>query len=258
MILSIIVAVARNFAIGKSNGLLYNIPEDMKHFKDITMGHTVIMGKKTFDSLPTRPLKGRRNIVLCHEGNIPEDKQGAEWVTSLETAIDKAKYDGEIFVIGGASVYEQVYPIADKIYLTEINDVPEEFDASFPEIDYDKWDVTSLGRILHSKNGNLDYRFITLEKKRNRLFKYGFPKMDSDDICVGKLSTEYIQNDDCEGDRDRIQCLKMESVDNGIAPFIRLSIPQGEGLPGYWSIDGIDDMKKIINDFEKRLNYIEE
>ena len=100
MTLSIIVAIAKNFAIGKKNELLYHMPNDMKRFKETTTGHTVIMGKNTFASFPRRPLPNRRNIVLALPHEVPEDREGAEWVCSLQEALDLCKDEEEVFIIG--------------------------------------------------------------------------------------------------------------------------------------------------------------
>ena len=139
MSVSIIVAIARNFAIGKNNDLLYHLQNDMKHFKEITTGHTVIMGKNTFDSFPKRPLPNRRNIVVAYPHEVPEEKDGAEWFTSLDDAFDASKNDGEVFIIGGAFVYRQTLPLADKLYLTIVDDARDDADVYFPEIDYSQW-----------------------------------------------------------------------------------------------------------------------
>ena len=110
--ISIIVAIAKNFAIGKNNDLLYHLPNDMKHFKETTTGHTVIMGKNTFESFPKRPLPNRRNIVVAFPDEIPDDKEGAEWFTSLEAAFDAAKDDGEVFIIGVARIIRHVIALS--------------------------------------------------------------------------------------------------------------------------------------------------
>lgn len=137
--ISIIVAIAKNFAIGKNNDLLYHLPNDLKHFKTITSGHTVLMGLNTFRSLPKRPLPNRRNLVIAFPDEIPADKEGAEWFTSPEAAIASCDENEEIFVIGGAYIYKQMYAIADKLYLTIIDDEPKDADVYFPEIDFTKW-----------------------------------------------------------------------------------------------------------------------
>lgn len=162
---SIIVAIASNNAIGRNNELLYHMPNDMKRFKETTTGHTIIMGRKTFNSFPRRPLPNRRNIVLASENNIPDDKQGAEWMTSLPQALNESKNDGEVFIIGGASVYVQALSLADKIYLTIIDDEPQDADSFFPEIDYNEWKVESEEKFPADEKHAYPYSFINLVRK---------------------------------------------------------------------------------------------
>ncbi|MCQ2111830.1 MAG: dihydrofolate reductase [Bacteroidaceae bacterium] len=164
MTLSIIVAIAKNFAIGKKNELLYHMPNDMKRFKLTTTNHTVIMGKNTFASFPHRPLPNRRNIVLALPEEVPADKEGAEWVNSLEEAFELCKNDGEVFVIGGAYVYRQTLPLADKLYLTIIDDEPEGADAYFPEVKYDEWKETFREEHPADERHAHSYAFVNLEK----------------------------------------------------------------------------------------------
>ncbi|MCQ2094139.1 MAG: dihydrofolate reductase [Bacteroidaceae bacterium] len=162
---SIIVAIASNNAIGRNNELLYHMPNDMKRFKETTTGHTIIMGRKTFNSFPRRPLPNRRNIVLASENNIPDDKQGAEWMTSLPQALNESKNDGEVFIIGGASVYVQALSLADMIYLTIIDDEPQDADSFFPEIDYNEWKVESEEKFPADEKHAHPYSFINLVRK---------------------------------------------------------------------------------------------
>ncbi len=138
--ISIIVAIAENMAIGKNNDLLWHIPEDLKRFKRITSGHPVIMGKRTYESLPRRPLPNRRNIVITDVKG--EELEGCEMAWSIAEAIAKCNPSEENFVIGGASIYKQFLPFADRLYLTWIH---KSFDADvfFPEIDYNQWKLTS-------------------------------------------------------------------------------------------------------------------
>ena len=132
--ISLIAAVARNRAIGLDNRLLYWLPNDLKRFKSLTTGHTIIMGRRTFESLPKGALPNRRNIVLSRGG---QHFPGAETYRSLEQALSACTSEDEVFVIGGASVYEQAMPIADRLCLTEVDDTPAEADAFFPE--YSDW-----------------------------------------------------------------------------------------------------------------------
>nr|WP_199898448.1 dihydrofolate reductase [Prolixibacter bellariivorans] len=121
--ISIIVAIAKNYAIGSNNNLLFYLPDDLKRFKRITTGHPIIMGKNTLLSLPNGPLPNRRNIVISQS---LESFEGVEIVRSIEEAIEKVKNEKEVFVIGGGMIYEQFYPIAGKLYLTLVH---EKFDA---------------------------------------------------------------------------------------------------------------------------------
>lgn len=139
--INIIAAVAENNAIGYQNKLLYHIKADMQRFRQLTTGNTVIMGRRTFDSLPGGALPDRRNIVLSRNSHeIP----GCEVYSSLDDALKHCSQNEEIFIIGGESVYRQALPIADRLYLTEIESTPDNADAFFP--DYSKgW------KIIHSE-----------------------------------------------------------------------------------------------------------
>ena len=138
----IIAAVARNRVIGKDNQLLWHIPEDMAHFKALTAGHTVIMGRKTWESLPPRfrPLPGRRNIVITRQAAYAAT--GAELAGSLEKALELASTASVAFVIGGEQIYRQAMAVADRLEITEVDQEPEG-DAWFPEIDAVDWKKTA-------------------------------------------------------------------------------------------------------------------
>jgi len=139
----VIAAVARNRVIGKDNRLLWNIPEDMAHFKALTSGRTVIMGRKTWDSLPPRfrPLPGRRNIVISRQADYPAP--GAELAGSLEQALQLAASGEEsIFIIGGEQIYRQAMAVADRLEITEV-DLEPEGDAWFPEIAAVDWKISA-------------------------------------------------------------------------------------------------------------------
>lgn len=131
--IAIICIIAKNRAIGLKNKLLYDIPEDMKHFKKITAGHTVIMGERTFHSMNDRPLPNRVNIVVTLDKNFKAD--GCLVAYSMEESIElgKAQKGKEIFFIGGGMIYKQALPLADKLYLTVVDDEPKEADTFFPD-----------------------------------------------------------------------------------------------------------------------------
>ena len=165
MLLSIIVAIAKNFAIGKKNELLYHLPSDMKRFKQTTTGHTVIMGKNTFASFPKRPLPNRRNIVLALPHEVPDNKEGAVWVNSLQQALDLCKGEEEVFIIGGAYVYSQTLPLADRLYLTIVDDEPDGADAYFPVIDFKQWRETFREEHTADDKNEKPFCFVNLERK---------------------------------------------------------------------------------------------
>lgn len=159
--ISIIVAVAENFAIGKNNDLLFHLPNDLKHFKEITSGHTIIMGRNTLLSLPKWPLPNRRHIVISDQ---PDDNfPGCETVSSIEAAIEKVKNEDEAFVIGGGMIYRQFYPVAGKLYLTLVHR-PFDADVYFPEIDYSEWEEEQREDFYDAKN-DFNYSYLNLVRK---------------------------------------------------------------------------------------------
>ena len=150
--ISLIAAVSRNRAIGYQNKLLYWLPNDLRRFKSLTTGHTIIMGRRTFESLPKGALPNRRNIVLSHSGaQFP----GAETFPTLEAALMSCRPDEEVFVIGGASVYRHALHLADRLCLTEIDDTPTQADAFFP--DYSDW--TAIWEEQHEPDDRHAYRY---------------------------------------------------------------------------------------------------
>jgi dihydrofolate reductase len=154
--LSIIVAVAENYAIGFKNQLLWHIPEDFKWFKTKTSGHTVIMGKNTYYSLPKRPLPDRRNIVISDiQGELIE---GAEMAYSIDEAILMADKDKENFIIGGASIYKQFFEKVQKLYITWVHK-SFEADTFFPEITSEKWELQETHPQLEAHKDGLTYDF---------------------------------------------------------------------------------------------------
>lgn len=161
--ISIIVAIAENYAIGKKGDLLCHMPADLKHFKQITSGHTVMMGERTFLSLPKHPLPNRRNIVLTDvKGKTFE---GAETVYSLDEMVAKVSPDEEAFVIGGGMVYRQMMERADKLYITHIHHSWPDADTFFPEIDPTIWKQLSAERHSADENNPYDYTFATYGRR---------------------------------------------------------------------------------------------
>ena len=132
MNISIIAAVGKNLELGKNNDLIWHFKEDMKFFKQTTTGHTVIMGRKTFESLP-KALANRRNIVITTNSNYKAE--GIETVTSIDEALAMCSDDNEVFVIGGGKIYELMLPYANKLYITEIDDSCSDADTFFPAFD---------------------------------------------------------------------------------------------------------------------------
>jgi len=137
-LISIIVAISEDYGIGKDNRLLWNIPGDLARFKKLTMGHCIVMGKKTWESLPKKPLPGRKNIVIT---DIPgETFEGSVTAYSVGDAVGKCEGDSEIFIIGGGSIYRQFMPLADRLYITHVHKKAPA-DTWFPEISHDEWEV---------------------------------------------------------------------------------------------------------------------
>ncbi len=159
---SIIVALSQNYVIGKDQDLLWHISEDLKRFKQITSGATVIMGRKTYLSLPRRPLPNRRNIVLSSQQNTQLD--GCEVVSSIDVIRQLVDDAQENFVIGGGSVYEQFLPFADKLYVTWVY---KDFDGDtfFPEIDEQEWEVLEQSPRFYDETSMLNYAYFTYKRK---------------------------------------------------------------------------------------------
>lgn len=153
---SIIVAIAQNGTIGDKNSLLWHIKEDMRFFRTTTSGHAVIMGRKTFESLGSKPLPKRTNIVITR---ADRDFEGAFTAHSLEEAIAMAEGDEEIFIIGGAQIYAEALSVADRMYITRV-ERDYEGDTSFPDIDYSKWRLVSEER--HERGEEFDAPFAFL------------------------------------------------------------------------------------------------
>ena len=158
MYISIIAAVAKNMAIGHENKLLYWLPNDLKRFKSLTTGHTIIMGRKTFDSLPKGALPNRRNVVLSRSlTELP----GAEVFPDLQTALASCSETEDIYIIGGESVYRQAMPLANRLCLTEIDAIPEQADAFFPQFARNEWEIIEQEEHTTDEKHGFNYSFTT-------------------------------------------------------------------------------------------------
>ena len=160
--ISIIVAVSDDLGIGKNNDLLWHLPEDMKRFKRLTTGNTIIMGKRTWESLPKRPLPGRKNVVITDI--LHETFEGAITAYSIDDAVGKCKGDNEIFIIGGGSIYKQFMPLADRLYITHVHKKAEA-DVYFPEIDKRTWEIVEKEEFT-PEGGGVPYTYIIYTRKK--------------------------------------------------------------------------------------------
>lgn len=160
--INMIVAIGKDGAIGKGGDLIWKIPEDLKRFKALTTGHPVIMGRKTWESLPKRPLPGRRNIIITRQKDYKPE--GAEVVNSIPEAIEVTQNELP-FIIGGAEIYRAFLPFTDYIYLTEVDDKCGEAD-SFLHIDFSNgWELTEESP-LETTPAGLSYRYLTYHRKQ--------------------------------------------------------------------------------------------
>ena len=160
--IAIIAAIDKKNALGFQNRLLFYLPDDLKRFKALTTGHTVVMGRKTFDSLPKGALPNRRNIVLSRSTKLV--LSGAEVYASLEEALKHCADDEQVFIMGGASVYKQAMPLADRLYMTEIDAEAAEADVYFPAIDHELWHETKRDVRRADDRHPCDYAFVDYER----------------------------------------------------------------------------------------------
>ena len=160
---SIIAAIAGNGAIGVNNGLLCRLPNDMKRFKRLTTGHTVIMGRKTFESLPHGALPYRTNVVITQNPQL--SFHGCERYDNLPAALRHHQHENEIFIIGGASIYALALPLADKLYLTCVHHSFAIADVFFPEIMDDEWLLMENENFPSDEFHPFSYTFKTFIKK---------------------------------------------------------------------------------------------
>ena len=162
--LSIIVAKASNNIIGGDNKLLWHISQDLKRFKEITSGHTIIMGRKTFESLP-KVLPNRHHIVITRDKNFKVDSPSVEIVNDINTVINKYENSSEeVFIIGGGEIYKFLLPNTKKLYLTRVYKYFDG-DTKFPEINLDDWTIDNQSEILTNEADNLKFDFINLIRK---------------------------------------------------------------------------------------------
>ena len=161
--LSAIVVIAENSAIGKNNDLLCHLPADLKHFKELTMGHTIIMGRRTFESLPKGALPGRENIVVTR--NADYQAAGAVVCHSVDEALQKASMPGERFIIGGAQLYAATIDKVDMLHLTELHASFADADTFYPQINRDEWQEVERIDCRADERNRYSYSFVTLKKK---------------------------------------------------------------------------------------------
>lgn len=164
MTLSIICALTTNHAIGNKGGLLYYLPADLKHFKNLTTGHTIVMGRKTFESLPKGALPNRRNVVITHQPNFTAPD--IEVFHSFESALQACAADDEVYILGGESIYAAALPQADRLCLTHIDAEPAEADTYFPTYDVNEWVVESEEHHEPDEKNKLPYTFINYKRKK--------------------------------------------------------------------------------------------
>lgn len=160
--ITLIAAVGKNGELGKKNGLIWNIPSDLKFFREQTLNHKVIMGYNTYLSIG-KPLPKRENIVLCHDIKLVNEK-GIKVYDDISKLIDEEIKDEEVFIIGGASLYKYFYPLANKMYLTLIDDEDKEADVYFPRIDESLWNKEIIN---NSFENNVNFAHILYRRKNN-------------------------------------------------------------------------------------------
>jgi dihydrofolate reductase len=166
MKISIVVAVADNNAIGKDNNLLWRLPKDMQYFKEVTWGHHVLMGRKTWDGIPPKfsPLPGRTNVIVTRQkGFVCE---GCKVVESVEEGIEFARNSGEqeLMIIGGGEIYKQALDKTDKIYLTKVHHTFADADTFFPVLDGNEWKKVNNEWNMADERNEFDFEFEVLER----------------------------------------------------------------------------------------------
>jgi len=160
--ISIIVAIAENYAIGKDNDLLWHISKDLKRFKELTKGHYIVMGKRTYYSLPVRPLPHRTSLIITDVAGEVIDN--CLMAYSIEDAVAKMDNEDENFIIGGGSIYKQFMPLADKLYITRVHK-KFEADTFFPEISLNEWKLIEKVDVNDDSQNDFTYSFETYTRK---------------------------------------------------------------------------------------------
>lgn len=183
MNLTIICALTENRAIGHLGRLLYYLPADLKHFKQLTTGHTVLMGRKTFESLPKGALPNRRNVVVSRQPGYTAP--GIEVFGSFEQALEACRHDAEVYIIGGESVYAAALPLANRLCLTHIHATPEAADTYFPTFDSEQWKETWREDHEPDERNAQAFSFVNYER-RNALTQYSEnePAPATDSTCT--------------------------------------------------------------------------
>lgn len=161
--ISMIVACAQNMAIGKDNDLIWHISEDLKHFKRTTMDHTVIMGRRTWDSLPKKPLPGRHNIVLTHDNNF-QTMENVSVARSINDVFNLLEPNEEAFVMGGATLYQAFMPFASRLFITWVHK-DFEADVYFPNIDLSVFNLVEETPVVEDEKSGLSYHFAEYLRK---------------------------------------------------------------------------------------------
>ncbi len=162
--IALIAAVAEQGAIGQENRLLCHLPNDLKHFKELTLGRTVVMGRRTFESLPKGALPNRTNIVLTRNPQL--SWPGVTIIHSLEEILTQERGEEELFIMGGATLYNKTIGIADTLYITHIHHTFTEADTFFPVIDLNVWEVVDSQPMPVDEKHAYPYTFVTYRRKR--------------------------------------------------------------------------------------------
>ena len=162
MILTAVAAVAQNGVIGNNNDLIWHLPKDLKHFKNLTKGHTLIMGRKTWESIGAKPLPNRRHIIITR--NLDYETEGAEVVSTIDEALELAHGDEKVFVAGGGEIYQLTLPYIKRMELTIVHN-NFQGDTMFPEFDESEWTTTFSERHEADEKHAWPFTFVTLERK---------------------------------------------------------------------------------------------